>query len=116
MKNDEKNLDTRSRRVPSVKETTAAITAEQEREEAATSLSQGDESAAFESSNQNSSSVEEESREVSSEEQTLGSDGRPLFEPTGISFPTDSHDTDERAKRVLADLPREQKSRVQTCS
>jgi hypothetical protein len=79
-------------------------------------LPQGDESAAFESSNQNSSSMEEESREVSSEEQTLGSDGRPLFEPTGIFFPTDSHETDERAKRVLADLQRQQKSRVQNSS
>jgi hypothetical protein len=60
--------------------------------------------------------TEEESREVSSEEQTLGSDGRPLFEPKGIYFPTDSHETDERAKRVLADLQREQKSRVQNPS
>jgi hypothetical protein len=116
MQNDKKNLASRSCRVPSVEETTAAITAEQIREEAANSLPQGDESAAFESSNQNSSSVEEESREVSSEEQILGSDGRPLFEPTGISLPIDSHETDERAKRVLANLQREQKSRVQNPS
>jgi hypothetical protein len=56
MQNDKKNLNTRSHRVPSVEETTAAIKAEQEREEAAQLLPQGDESAAFESSNQSSSS------------------------------------------------------------
>jgi hypothetical protein len=112
MQNDKKNFNTRTRRAPSVEETTAAIAMKQEREEAANSLPQSDESAAFESLNQNSSSVEEESRKVSSEEQTLGSDGRPLFEPKGIYFSTDSHGTDERAKRVLADLQREQKSRV----
>jgi hypothetical protein len=44
------------------------------------------------------------------------SDGRPLFEPKGFYFPSDSHETDERAKRVLADLQREQKSRVQNPS
>ncbi len=57
--------------------------------------------------------MEKESREVSSEEQTFGSDGRPLFEPTGLFVPMDSHETDARAKRVLADLQREQMSRVQ---
>jgi hypothetical protein len=63
-----------------------------------------------------SSSVEEESRENNSEEQTLGSDGRPLFEPKGLYFPSDSHETDDRAKRVLADPQRQQKSRVQNPS
>ncbi len=65
---------------------------------------------------QNSSSVEEESRENNSEEQAIESDGRPLFEPKGLYFPTDSHETDERAKKVLADLQRDQKSRVQNPS
>jgi hypothetical protein len=56
MQNDKKNSNPRSRRVLSVEETTAAITAEQEREEAADSLPQGDKSATFESPNQSSSS------------------------------------------------------------
>ncbi len=57
MQNDKKNLNTSSRRFPSVEETTAAITAEQGREKVAESLPQSDESAAFESSKQSSSSV-----------------------------------------------------------
>jgi hypothetical protein len=65
---------------------------------------------------QNSSSMEEEARESDSEEQTIGSNGRPLFDPKGLYFPTDSHQTDERAKKVLADLQRDQKSRVQNPS
>jgi hypothetical protein len=56
MQNDKKNSNPRFRRVLSVEETTAAITAEQEREEAANSLPQSDKSATFESSNQSSSS------------------------------------------------------------
>jgi hypothetical protein len=39
-----------------------------------------------------------------------------LFEPTGLIFPTDTHETDARAKKVLADLQREQQSRVQNPS
>jgi hypothetical protein len=105
-------------RVPSVDETTAML--EREEAEQDTRMRESSpksvESTAFNASMQNSSSVEEESREVNSEEQTFGSDGRPLFEPKGIYFPTDSHETDERAKGVLADLQREQKSRVQNPS
>jgi hypothetical protein len=36
-----------------------------------------------------------------------------LFETAGPIFPTDTHETDDRAKKVLADLQREQKSRFQ---
>ncbi len=45
-------------------------------------------------------------------------DGRPLLEPEGFYFPSDSHETDDRAKRILVDLQRqrEQKSRVQNPS
>ncbi len=57
MQNDKNKSDSHSRRVPSVEETTAAITAEQEREEIASSLSQDDKSAAFENLNQSSSSA-----------------------------------------------------------
>jgi hypothetical protein len=56
MQNDKDKSDSRSHRIPSVEETTAVITAEQEREETANSLPQGDKSATFETSNQSSSS------------------------------------------------------------
>jgi hypothetical protein len=63
MQNDKKKLNTSSRRVPSVEETTASITAELE-QDAKTSelLPQSDEYFAFESSKQKqfSSSVKEE--------------------------------------------------------
>jgi hypothetical protein len=65
---------------------------------------------------QEKSSVDEKSRETSSEEQQVGPDGRYLSETTGPIFPTDTHETDDRAKKVLADLQREQKSRVQNTS
>jgi hypothetical protein len=117
MQNDKTNPTARSL-VPSVDETTAMLEREETEQDAKTlGLSpKGVESTAFNAPMQKSSSVEEESREFGSKEQTLGSDGRPLFEPTGLFFPTDSHETDDRAKRVLADLQREQKSRVQNPS
>ncbi len=92
-------------RVPSVDETTAMLEREETEQDARMreSSPKSVESTAFNASMQSSSSVKEESREVNSEDQTLGSDGRPLFEPKGIYFPTDSHETDEHAKRVLAD-------------
>jgi hypothetical protein len=74
------------------------------------------ESTAFNASMQEKSSVDEKSREASSEEQQVGRDGRYLREATGPIFPTDIHETDDRAKKVLADLQREQKFRVQNPS
>ena len=43
----------------------------------------------------------------------LGSDGRPLREPEGSIFPTDSHESDETAKKLLTSLEREMNSRFQ---
>jgi hypothetical protein len=48
MQNNKNKSNSRSRQVPSVEETTAAITAEQDLEEAANSLPQSDKSATFE--------------------------------------------------------------------
>ena len=74
------------------------------------------ESTAFNASLQDKSSVDEKAWKASSEEQQVGLDGRYLFEPAGRVFPTDTHETDDRAKKVLADLQREQKSRAQNPS
>ena len=43
----------------------------------------------------------------------LGSDGRPLREPEGSIFPTDSHESDATAKKLLTGLQREMSSRFQ---
>jgi hypothetical protein len=61
-------------------------------------------------------SVDETSREASSEEYQVGPDGRYLLDRKGPIFPSDTYETDDRAKKVLADLQREQKSRVQNPS
>jgi hypothetical protein len=43
----------------------------------------------------------------------LGSDGRPLHEPEGSIFPTDSHESDATAKKLLTGLQHEMNSRFQ---
>ncbi len=43
----------------------------------------------------------------------FGSDGRPLYEPEGSIFPTDSHESDKSAKKLLTGLQREMSSRFQ---
>jgi hypothetical protein len=48
-----------------------------------------------------------------STELELGLDGRPLHEPEGNIFPTDSHESDKNAKKLLTGLQREMTSRFQ---
>ena len=43
----------------------------------------------------------------------FGSDGRPLLEPKGSIFPTNSHESDKIAKTLLTGLHRESSSRLQ---
>ncbi len=43
----------------------------------------------------------------------LGSDGRPLHDPEGSVFPTNSHESDKTAKKLLTGLQRESTSRFQ---
>ena len=43
----------------------------------------------------------------------LGSDGRPLHEPEGSIFPTDSHESETTAKKLLTGLQHEMNSRFQ---
>jgi hypothetical protein len=102
----------------SVAETTARLEREEAKQDAnmqGTTL-KSVESVASTAAMQNSSSVEEEARESDSEEQTNLSDGRPLFDPKGLYFPTNSHQTDERAKKVLADFQRVQRKSSRTFS
>ncbi len=43
----------------------------------------------------------------------FGSDGRPLYEPEGSIFPTNSDESDKIAKKLLKGLEREMNSRIQ---
>ncbi len=117
MQNDKTNPPASSL-VPSVDETTAILEKEQAEQNARMrgSSPTSVESAAFNASMQQKSSVDEKSREASSEERPVGPDGRYLFNLTGTVFPTDTHETDARAKKVLTDLHREQQSRLQNPS
>ena len=105
--------------VPSVDQTTAAMLEKEESERDAKmqgSSPISGEPAAFDASLQQKSPVGERSQGASSVEQQVGTDGRHLFEPVGRIFPTDTHETDDCAKKVLEDLLREQKSRLQNPS
>jgi hypothetical protein len=58
-------------------------------------------------------SVENQASSSASTGHELGSDGRPLFEPKGSIFSTNSHESDRTAKQVLTGLYREASSRFQ---
>jgi hypothetical protein len=96
--------------VPSVDQTTAMLEKEESEQDARMQGSPPTsvESAAFDASMQQKSSVDGKSREASSVERPVGPDGRYSFNPTGTVFPTDTHETDARAQKVLTDLQREQ--------
>jgi hypothetical protein len=49
-------------------------------------------------------SVEDQVSSSVSTELELGSDGQPLHEPEGKIFPTDSHESDKTAKKLLTGL------------
>jgi hypothetical protein len=57
--------------------------------------------------------VEDQVGSSVSTELELGSDGRPLHEPVGSIFPTNSHESDKTAKKLLTGLQREMNSRFQ---
>ncbi len=61
-------------------------------------------------------SVEGQVGSSASTELELGSDGRPLHEPEGSIFPTNSHESDKTAKKLLTGLEREMNSRIQNPS
>jgi hypothetical protein len=114
MQNDKTNPPVSSL-VPSVDETTAMLEKEEVEQDARMQGSPLNiESTAFNASMQEKPSVDEKSRGASSEEDQVGQDGRYLFNLKGPVFPSDTYETDDRAKKVLADLQRERKSRVQS--
>jgi hypothetical protein len=105
MQNDKKNSNPRSRRVPSVEETTAAITAEQKREEAAESLPQSDKSATFESLNQSSSSVNMERSQDPSNDRSEDQGNQAAHSSQNEAFvpfvPPNCEETDDHAQKIL---------------
>jgi hypothetical protein len=58
-------------------------------------------------------SEEDQVGSSASTELGLGSDGRPLHEPEGSIFPTNSHESDKIAKKLLTGLHREASSSFQ---
>ncbi len=103
-----------------MEETTAAITAEQEREEEAESLPQSDRSATFESSNQSSSSENMERSQDLSNDRSKDQGKQParsgLHEVFVPFVPSDCQKTDDSAQKILKNLQRNRDSRVQNHS
>ena len=114
MQNNKKSSTSRSRRIPSVEETAAAITAEQVREEIANSLPQGDKSVIFETSNQSSSSVNLERSHDSSNDQSEDQGKQAAHSGQGEPLvPRNCQQTDDRAQKILDNLQRGRETRVQ---
>jgi hypothetical protein len=115
MQNDKNKSNSRTRRVPSVEETTVAITAEQERQETANSLSQDDKSTSFKNPNQSSSSVNlEKPYDDSSYEQSEGRGKQAAYSDQDVPLvPRNCQKTDERAQKILGNLQRVRETRVQ---
>jgi hypothetical protein len=120
MQNDKDKSDSLSRRIPSVEETTAAITAEQEREETANSLPQGDTSATFETSNQSSSSENMERSQELSDDQSEDQGNRTARSGQGKTFvplmPPNCQATDDHAQKILDNLQSGREARIQNHS
>jgi hypothetical protein len=104
--------------IPSVDQTTAMLEREgtEQDKKMQESSPQGVESTTYIAMYANQVTRGRKSAEASSGEHPVGPDGRYLFDLPGRYFPTNTHETDDRAKRVLADLQREQQSRVQNPS
>jgi hypothetical protein len=105
----------KSKHKPTVEETNAALAKEfaepDSKEKDPLSESGSD---ALELSRQSNSSEAEKAGEMASEvNNAIGSDGRPLHEPEGIYFPTDSQETDENAKKLITRLFRDSEKRIQ---
>jgi hypothetical protein len=111
----EKKDTKRGSRMQSVDETNAALAKEYEddarREQE--SLPQSGESKAPEVPPPKTVSVEDQVGSTVSTVLGFGSDGRPLYEPEGSIFPTNSHESDKIAKKLLTGLEREMSSRIQ---
>jgi hypothetical protein len=117
MSDEKKNLKQRSR-MQTVEETNAALAKELEddarREQG--SLPQSGESKPPEVSLPKAKSDQDQVGSSVSTGPELGSDGRPLLEPAGSIFPTDSHESDKTAKKLLTSLQLEMSSRFHNSS
>ena len=112
MPNNKKNP---KHRIPSVEETNARLA-----EEFARQNSQGQdlppkegESKSLDESMPTSSVLADKAEEIVPDVSAFGSDQRPLREIPGQLFPTDSHETDEHAKKFLAKFSSDSKKRNQ---
>ncbi len=103
-----------------MEETTAAITAEQDLEEAANSLPQGGKSATFENLNQSSSSANLERSHDSSNDQSEDQDKYAAYsdqaEWAEPLVPSNCQETDERAQKILDNLQRVRETRIRNHS
>ena len=119
MQNDKNKSDSRSRRVPSVEETTAAITAEQEREEAVDLLSRN-KSTTLKSQNQSSSFENMERSQDLSADRSEDQDNQAAYSGQGETFVPlvlpDCKETDDHAQKMLDNLQRGRESRIQNHS
>jgi hypothetical protein len=120
MQNDETKSNSRSRRVPSVEETTAAITAEQEREEAANSSPQGDKPVTSEFPKQSSSSKNMEGSQDLSDDRSPDPGNQAAPSGQGEAFvpllPLNCPETDDHAQKILDNLQCGRESRIQNHS
>jgi hypothetical protein len=98
----EKKSTKRSSRMQSVEETNAALAKElaDETQKEQESLPKSGESKAPEVPPPKDVSVVDQVGSSASTELELGSDGRPLHEPEGSIFPTNSHESDKTAKKT----------------
>ncbi len=74
------------------------------------------ESKAPNESMQTSSVTTDKSEEIVPDVSAFGSDQRPLREAPGQIFPTDSHETDENAKKFLAKFSSDSNKRIKNPS
>jgi hypothetical protein len=114
MPNEKKNPKQGSRML-SVEETNAALAKEHAEEELKEQrwLPKSGEPNAPELPAPKVASVEDQVGSSVSTELELGSDGRPLHEPEGNIFPTNSHESNQTAKKLLTGFHREMTSRFQ---
>ncbi len=120
MQNDKNKFNSRCRRVPSVEETTAAITAEQEREGAVDSLSRNKSSTTLKSQNQSSSFENMERSQDLSADRSEDQDNQAAHSGQGETFVPlvlpDCKETDDHAQKMLDNLQRGRESRIQNLS
>ncbi len=100
------NKKSHKTRIPTVEETNAEVEREfaEQDPKAEDLLPKEGDSKALDESMQSSSVAAEKAEETVPDGTTVGSDGRPLFDPRGAYFPGDSHESDENARKFRSRL------------